>query len=640
MYFTNNYDILFPYFNFSQIYLWEFSPKGGVFIKSLSNSLKLFSVKTQMSIVFLAIFLPLYILSSVILFRSYYLRLNNDLTQTMNTSLSKTGSHFSILLDDVENISRSVLYNSDVQNTLRASNKSDEDYTAYENATEFIYSTILFRNYIQGIAIIDQAEAVFSLGEIYTNDASFYDKTWYHDELYTEQPFSWINENPSNNSVLLTRQIKDNQDFITVLGKMAIYLDSKYINDFIRENSMSENSCIFLLQPTGDVLFSSSNYSEYNGILDRIENSTELSNSSEIVSINHTKYLVGMHQLEKDDWRLIEIVPYKDLNHAFISYGFLLVFSIILVLVMFLAIIFYITRTISSPIQELTKFMDTYNLLEDTIPESYIASYSSRKDEAGIIFKAYLRSINRTRELVNEVYVKDIQKKNAELTVLEHQIHPHFLYNTLDSINWLALKNHQDEISDMITALSNTFRISLRKTNSPYVTVSDELEHIRLYLVTLEHRYGDNFFYYISVPEEILHLYMMRLTLQPLIENAILHGIEPMQQNSIINITAHTQQGKLILIIENTCRELDLEKINLLLSDNIEGDFIRLKMQHGYGINNINNRIHLLHGKEYGIFYSFNPPNICHCEVHLPIITQADYEQLLNNYDKEGEIKK
>lgn len=585
-----------------------------------------------MTIVFLLIFVPFFTAYSIIFYQNYSLRLNAELTQSMDNSLTEIGTHLSIILDDVENISRAILYNNDVQDTLRAST-IETNNTAYENAVEFIGSMILYRDHVRGIAITNQSQEVFSVGNLYSDDAKLFQKEWYQEYIYTEQPFTWITENSSACASLLTRRIKDNQNYITILGKMAIYIDSDYIQEYINKNVLSDSGCIFLIQPNKEILLASDNFDLYKDVWASVNTVTDFTNSK-IVSIDGTKYLIGNLSLEKKNWHLVEIVPYNEINQSFIPYRFILLFSIILVLAVFLFLFFFIAASISAPIRELSEFMSNYNLLEDTIPENYVSTYGSRKDETGIIFKAYLRSIKRTRELINEVYVKDIQKTNAELAVLEHQIHPHFLYNTLDSINWLALRNEQDEISEMISALSNTFRISLRKTNSPYVTVQEELEHIRLYLVTLKHRYGNRFSYSIDVPEIILQYYMMRMTLQPLIENAILHGIEPMQQDSMISLSVEIKDSALIIIIRNSCLELNLDKINLLLSDNIDGNFIRMKEQHGYGINNINSRIHLLHGNDYGISYRFCPPNICHCKVRLPIITQTDYDEIIDSLTK------
>lgn len=118
--------------------------------------------------------------------------------------------------------------------------------------------------------------------------------------------------------------------------------------------------------------------------------------------------------------------------------------------------------------------------------------------------------------LIQEIYIKTLEKKDAELALLQSQINPHFLYNTLDSINWLALANDQDEISEMVTALSDMFRLSLTKSNSSYVALSREMEYVRSYLVLQKFRYEEQLQYdfRLSVPEE--ELFIPKFILRPL----------------------------------------------------------------------------------------------------------------------------
>ena len=167
------------------------------------------------------------------------------------------------------------------------------------------------------------------------------------------------------------------------------------------------------------------------------------------------------------------ITPYKEVNHnASVLMGELVLMIAVIILILFL-ISRYSANNMARPIISLSKLMDTYHGFDDkTIDTSQISAYKIRTDEIGQMYRSYEQLEDRLNTLIQENYVKNIEKKDAELALLQSQINPHFLYNTLDSINWIALTNGQDEISEMITALSDTFRLSLMKNNSPFTELN------------------------------------------------------------------------------------------------------------------------------------------------------------------------
>ncbi|MEI3340658.1 MAG: histidine kinase [Eubacterium sp.] len=184
--------------------------------------------------------------------------------------------------------------------------------------------------------------------------------------------------------------------------------------------------------------------------------------------------------------------------------------------------------------------------------------------------------------LIKEIYVKNLEKKDAELALLQSQINPHFLYNTLDSINWMALANDQDEISEMITALSDTFRLSLMKNNSSFVEIDQEIQYIRSYLILQKFRYGERLQYSFDLPEPMPRLYIPRFILQPVVENSLKHGIDSMEQGGSIVIQLEIGDD-LTLTIRNDGTSIDLKKMKqLLFFDPRETDLLAFQ-KGGYG---------------------------------------------------------
>ena len=228
--------------------------------------------------------------------------------------------------------------------------------------------------------------------------------------------------------------------------------------------------------------------------------------------------------------------------------------------------------------------------------------------------------------MINEIYLKDLEKKDAELALMQSQINPHFLYNTLDSINWLAMVNEQDEISEMVTALSDTFRLSLRRSNSPYVKIGQELEYLDSYMVLQKIRFGEKLTYSSSASPDITKLYMLRFVLQPIVENAIKHGLAVRENGGRIELRFWLEGDCLQIDVINDGAEIDLAQMELILAFDLETDAFLNFAQKGYGLQNINRRIKIVHGSDYGLQYQILAEAKTCCRITLPII-ERDVEE-------------
>ncbi len=208
-----------------------------------------------------------------------------------------------------------------------------------------------------------------------------------------------------------------------------------------------------------------------------------------------------------------------------------------------------------------------------------------------------------------------------ELRALQSQINPHFLYNTLDSINWMALANDQDEISEMITALSDMFRLGLTKNSSPYIRLGQELEYVQSYLVLMKFRHGESLLVSWHTEENLDGLYIPRFVLQPLVENALKYGTISGEESFCLDIRVCLEANVLCLCVINDGDRIDLAVVNQMLDfDPDKKDFLNFS-QSGYGVQNIHRRIRILCGKEYGLSYAVKESRT-YCEVRLPIRTK------------------
>jgi two-component system, sensor histidine kinase YesM len=208
--------------------------------------------------------------------------------------------------------------------------------------------------------------------------------------------------------------------------------------------------------------------------------------------------------------------------------------------------------------------------------------------------------IGKIRELLASKIKEQENLKKAELRVLQAQINPHFLYNTLDTIIWMAQSNKNEQVIEIVSALSKFFRISLSK-GKDWITIGEEIERTRSYLTIQKIRYRDILDFNIDVDDRVTDNTILKLILQPLVENAIYHGIKNKRQGGTINIRAKLKnQNEVLIEVEDDGIGFTPEKLDQLRVE-LEDDSGDIRMESGFGIGNVNNRIRLYYGKQYGL---------------------------------------
>lgn len=222
------------------------------------------------------------------------------------------------------------------------------------------------------------------------------------------------------------------------------------------------------------------------------------------------------------------------------------------------------------------------------------------KGEIGQLGDAFNSMVDKIKDLLELVYKEQKNKREAELKILHEQIKPHFLYNTLDTIQWMAKKYHAQDIVEIVLALSNFFRISLSQ-GKEYITVEKEAEMVRNYLDIQKFRYEDLFEYHMDFEETIMKCQILKLSLQPLIENAIYHGIKESDlDHGTIWIKGYKDEcGRLVFVVEDNGAGITEEKCRQLNEWLSQKE--REKDVKAYGILNVNDRVKIAYGEEYGL---------------------------------------
>lgn len=208
--------------------------------------------------------------------------------------------------------------------------------------------------------------------------------------------------------------------------------------------------------------------------------------------------------------------------------------------------------------------------------------------------------IGKIRELLDSKIKEQENLKKAELRALQAQINPHFLYNTLDTIIWMAESKRTDQVIEIVRALSNFFRISLSKGRD-WITIGEEIERTRSYLTIQKMRYRDIMDYEVRVDEQVLGNTILKLILQPLVENALYHGIKNKRSGGTITVRARQRnENEVLLEVEDNGIGFTPDRLAQLQAE-LEDDSGEIKLESGFGIGNVNKRIKLYYGKPYGL---------------------------------------
>jgi len=254
-----------------------------------------------------------------------------------------------------------------------------------------------------------------------------------------------------------------------------------------------------------------------------------------------------------------------------------------------------LSRSIYTPIK---KLHDVTTTITKNDLQALITS--DNVDEITELGMSFNIMIGKIKELLDSKMKEQENLKKAELRALQAQINPHFLYNTLDTIIWMAESNKTGQVVEIVGALSRFFRISLSK-GMDWITIGEEVERIRSYLIIQKMRYRDILDFNINVDEDVTENTILKLILQPLVENALYHGIKNKRQGGTISIRARRRSEEEILIeVEDDGIGFTPEKLAQLRNE-LADDSGDLKLESGFAIGNVNKRIRLYYGKPYGL---------------------------------------
>ncbi len=377
------------------------------------------------------------------------------------------------------------------------------------------------------------------------------------------------------------------------LGVVLIDIELEYLDRMLLD-SFGETGFVLIVDENNQIISSSnSTLDKKSDTIIKAIHSTQQATAPYIIdSISNTIILPKF--LTNNNWRIIGIIQSDDLlKDNIISINLLV---IILLFVCFLSLFLSVlaTSTITEPIKNmmsLMKIVESGNL--DVQMEVLY------DDEIGQLSESFNKMIIQVRNLMQEVYEEQNELRKYELKVLQSQINPHFLYNTLDSIVWLARMQQYEQIVQMVTSITKFFRISISR-GKDIISIAEEIDHVQNYLVIQKFRYKDKFEYTIDIPSHIHKYNTLKLILQPLVENSIYHGIKVMKGPGHISIRAYEKDEIILFEVEDTGVGIPPETLAALHEALYLNEQSRIPI---YGIKNVHQRLQIFFGKDYGLHF-------------------------------------
>jgi two-component system, sensor histidine kinase YesM len=411
---------------------------------------------------------------------------------------------------------------------------------------------------------------------------------------------------------------------ISYAGLLTLDIGIDELLRILKKFKLSPNNTILIIDKSSTIILSDDStilgkslaHSHLNG---KIELTEGFNQKSYISRINNLDTLVTSKNIKHLDWTIVSLYPTYELYSELTLFKRIISVVFLFSIGLGLLVSWILSNNISNPIKKLVNSMNTVTEGNFDIHIEY-----NRNDEFSYLIEKYKSMVAKIDELIQKLYVSELNKKEAELKALQAQINPHFLYNTLDSINLMALKARVPEISTMITALSDFFRYSLSRGKT-IIPIKNERQQIDSYLQIQKIRFKERLDYSVKIPFELYNCLTIKLLLQPLVENSILHGMESNEGKLFILVTAAKTPAGLEIIVQDNGKGADVDELNKMLREGSS------KVISSYGIRNVNDRIRQTFGNDYGLRYSKNEGRGISAIVSLPTVKNMVSRECVQN---------
>lgn len=396
--------------------------------------------------------------------------------------------------------------------------------------------------------------------------------------------------------------------------KHIVVMDIRFsqIANYVDEVGIGQHGYCYIMDFDGNIIYHPQQQLIYSGLKPE---HTDFLKDREDGSVTEKNVIYSVKSLDNCGWRVVGVSYIDELVTGRVRDTVkILLLLLLFVLGTVLLGSFLLSRMISRPIHALVRAMKDFET--DATRFSYQPVHGS--SEILDLSDSFGHMVVKVQDLMDRVRKEEITLRKTELKALQAQINPHFLYNTLDAIGWLCEEERSGDAVEMVNALARLFRISISKGHE-LIPIEKEVEHARSYLMIQNFRYKNQFTYSFDIEEQCLPYLCNKITLQPIIENAIYHGIDRMVDEGRIDIRIYKEGDDILFTVEDNGVGMSAEQCESILKSE-PGD------QTGIGIKNVNDRIKIYFGEKYGITIESELDEGTCVSIRMPKVEEGGYE--------------
>lgn len=582
------------------------------------------SIRNTIFIYFTVSALVMFLLIGV----SVYGRLTGQLSATIRKENQTVINQVNISLDTylrtIMKLSDSLYYGV-IKNVdlLTAEDRVNSEITLlYDNNKDSVSNIALLSKDGELLSAVPAAR--LKTGMDVTGEEWFIDTLEHPENLHFSMPHvQYIFDNGENQYrwvITLSRAVEITEGTSTAQAVLLIDMTYSSLQYMLDNIPLGDQGYLYLISSDGELI--------YHPRIQLIDAGLEEENISDASTYRDGNYQETWQGKARDiivktvgytGWKIVGVVPEQGFTLNGVKTRLFMVFVVAFFIFLLAVINAYISSKITAPIQELEK---SVNALEAGGLDTEI--YVGGSYEIQHLGRSLGDMAKRIQALMEDIVAEHESKRKSEFDTLQSQINPHFLYNTLDIIVWMIENEQKQEAVKVVTALARFFRISLSKGKS-IIPVRDELEHVRNYLTIQQKRFKNKFIYQIQAKEEVLSLASLKLMLQPLVENAIYHGMEFMDGDGEILVMAERKEDSLYFTIKDNGLGMTEKQVEGLLTGETKSTSGKGS---GIGVKNVNERIRLYFGEGYGLKIISEPDEGTTIIIRLPAVS---FQELMEN---------
>lgn len=539
--------------------------------------------------------------------RNTAIEYTSQLIDMMNESIDS-------YITSMESIAQIVAENSDVRSYLWA--ETEEEYLREEYGGRM---TELFRTLkdtggdICNIGIIgENGRYLINNTDTEINPYAGYEKTqWYQRALQGEEvitsshvqnividEFPWV--------VTLSRKIPGRAGGTDAV--LFVDLNFSSISRLCEKTNLGTKGYVFIMDDVGNLIYHPRQRLIYSGLWEE-EFTPDMMSGEGVVFSGDGQKLYTISKSEITGWTMVGVIYLDEMMSRTDRLRNLFYLMAIVLVGVALMMSVFLTDMVTKPLR---KLRETMKVVENGNFDVEVEEPDTG-DEISDLFRSFRSMILKIRELIDQNTAEQREKRKSELNALQAQINPHFLYNTLDSIIWMAEGGNMKDVVLMTSSLAKLLRKSISNKNE-MVTLEEEIEYTRSYLTIQKMRYVDKLEYEIDVEPAVMRMEIVKLIIQPLVENAIYHGIKYKEGKGLIRITGGFADDQVILKVSDNGVGMSEEELSHVFDERVTDT-----RKNGVGVLNVHRRIRLYYGGEYGLSFESGEGKGTCVSIHLPL---------------------